>query len=170
MHWASKWNENHPPEWKQLQDLGVCWCCVHCRYTYKQKPSLLSVLVLSPEESIRHHQPFQVVLLLTQRPCHSWGFPLHFPLTPTHKGDPFQLLLAAPLSAFSSSDSLPWGWDWWKEENKYARWMLGERLGLWQTGGHFKQSPPRLSVFFGKALWGWQSTDTSDWRDPDACF
>lgn len=72
-------------------------------------------------------------LYSTHKGSHSGGFSFVFPLSPPHKGDPFQPLLAAPLSAFSSSDSLPWGCDWLKEENKDTRWMLRERLGLWQT-------------------------------------
>lgn len=102
--------------------------------------------------------------IITQTKCsyslhkdsHRGGFPLHFPSRP-HKGDPFQPLLAAPLSAFRSLDSLPWGYNWWKKENKDTRWMLGEfRL---VANRHFKPIPQWLDGFCNawqrKRNWYW---------------
>lgn len=91
------------------------------------------------------------VLLLPTQWLPQWGgFPLHFPSHP-HKGDPFQLLLTAPLSTFRSS-LLPWGWDWLKEKNKkhYTRWMHREVRFVEKR--HLKPISQWLDVvFFGNA-------------------
>lgn len=95
------------------------------------------------------------------------GFPFAFPLSLPHKGDPFQPLLAAPLSTFSSSDSLPWGCDWWKEENKKHQVDAWGEVRLVANGATSSRSHCGLNVAFFLVMPGWGGkTDTSAWSDP----
>ena len=105
--------------------------------------SVLSSVVSSaglnqpPEGTISRHHPNQVLVLAIQKLPHQGSFA--FPLSPPHKRDPIQTLLAVPLSTFSSLPPSPEGATS-VEENKDTRWLLGERLGLRRTC-HFKLIP-----------------------------
>lgn len=116
-------NSQGPPEvWEASseRDHGLCPCYVHSQNTCTQSiffPVIFfSALNQLPEVSIGHPHPGPSAFTPHTMAPTVGVFPSHFPSRP-HKGDPFQLLLTAPLLTFRSS-LLPWGQNWLKEENK----------------------------------------------------
>lgn len=97
-------------EGKFQHDHSLGSCCEH--FNYRSKQSLLPLVTSSDvQNQLRWgvYSPSSPSLSALS-PCtkaSQWGVSFTFPLLRPHKGDPFQLLLAPPLSTYSSLCSLP---------------------------------------------------------------